>query len=73
MSRATYVAEDGLLWHQWEGRTLVLRRLDAPEKEDARLVKQEWVGGWRSTLTEAKEMDHLQRGDWEGGQHLKCK
>jgi hypothetical protein len=25
-----YVAEDGLVGHQWEERPLVLRRLDAP-------------------------------------------
>uniref|UniRef100_M0RAW8 Uncharacterized protein n=1 Tax=Rattus norvegicus TaxID=10116 RepID=M0RAW8_RAT len=29
MAPATYVAEDGLIWHQWEGRSLVLWRLDA--------------------------------------------
>jgi hypothetical protein len=33
---------------------LVLWRLDAPEKGDARWMRQEWVGGWRSTLLEAK-------------------
>ena len=27
---AAYVAEDGLVWHQWEGKALVLCRLDAP-------------------------------------------
>ena len=30
MVLATYVAEDGMVGHQWEGRPLVLRRLDAP-------------------------------------------
>jgi hypothetical protein len=30
MAPAAYVAEDGLVGHQWEERTLVLRRLDAP-------------------------------------------
>ena len=29
MAPAAYVAEDGLVWHQWEGRPLVLWRLDA--------------------------------------------
>jgi hypothetical protein len=36
MASAIYVAKDGLIWHQWEGRCLVLWRLDAPEKGDAR-------------------------------------
>jgi hypothetical protein len=30
MAPAIYVAEDGLIWHQWEERPLVLCRLDAP-------------------------------------------
>jgi hypothetical protein len=50
----TYVAEDGLIWHQWEGRPLVLWRLDAPVYGDAREVRQEWVSRWKSTLIEAK-------------------
>ena len=33
---------------------MVLWRLDAPEKEDAREVRQEWVGGWGSTFLEEK-------------------
>ena len=30
MAPDTYVAEDCLIWHQWEGRLLVLWRIDAP-------------------------------------------
>jgi hypothetical protein len=30
MAPAAYIAEDGLVGHQWEERPLVLRRLDAP-------------------------------------------
>jgi hypothetical protein len=42
---ATYVAEDCLIWHQWEGRRyLVLWRLDALEKEDVGVLRQRWVG-----------------------------
>jgi hypothetical protein len=41
---AAYVAEDGLVRHQWEERTLVLRRIDAPVQENAKTRKQEW--GW---------------------------
>jgi hypothetical protein len=53
MAPTTYVAEECLIWHQWEGRHFVLWRLDAPAKGDARGVSQEWVGG--VTLLEAKE------------------
>jgi hypothetical protein len=34
---------------------LVLLRIDTPRKGDVRGVRQEWVGGWESTLFEAKE------------------
>jgi hypothetical protein len=30
MAPVAYVSEDGLVGHQWEERSLVLRRLDAP-------------------------------------------
>ena len=39
-----YVAEDGLVGHQWEVRLLVLRRLNAPVQGNDRIGKQEWVG-----------------------------
>ena len=52
---AAYVTEDDLIWHQWEGRTLVLWMLDAPAYGNARALRQEWVGGWGSTLIEAGE------------------
>jgi hypothetical protein len=55
MAPTIYIAEDSLIWHQWEGRRLVLWRLDAPEKGDARGVMWEQVGEWVSTLLEAKE------------------
>ena len=45
MAPATYIAEDCLIWYQWEGKCLVLWRLDALEKGDARGVRWEWVGG----------------------------
>ena len=38
MDPSTYVAEDFLIWHQWEGRSLVLWRLVAPVKGDPRGV-----------------------------------
>ena len=44
MSLVAYVAEDGLVDHQWEERPLVLRRSYAPVQGNARARKQEWVG-----------------------------
>jgi hypothetical protein len=44
MVLAAYVAEDGLVRHQWEERPLVLCSLDAPVEGNARTKKQEWVG-----------------------------
>jgi hypothetical protein len=55
---AAYVAEDGLVLHQWEERSLVLRRLNrCPSVGELRVGKWEWVGawvgGWRNTLIDA--------------------
>jgi hypothetical protein len=47
VSLVAYVAEDGLVGHQWEERPLVLRRLYAPVQGNARAKKWEWVG-WRA-------------------------
>ena len=68
MDPTTYVAEDCPIWHQWEVGHLVLWRLDAPEKGDARGVRWEWVGRWGNTLLQAKgkQMGGLWREDWEG-------
>jgi hypothetical protein len=41
-----HISEDGLIWHQWEGRPLVLWKLNVSVSENARAVRQEWVGGW---------------------------
>ena len=49
MPLVAYVAEDGLVSHQWEDRPLVLRRSYAPVQGNVRVRKQEWVGwgaGW---------------------------
>jgi hypothetical protein len=43
---AAYVAEDGLVGHQWEERPLVLWRFYAPLEGTARARKPEWVGWW---------------------------
>ena len=47
MSLVAYVAEDGLICHQWEERPLVLGRFYAPVQGNARARKQEWVV-WRA-------------------------
>jgi hypothetical protein len=44
VSQVAYVAEDGLVSHQWEERSLVLQRSYAPVEGNARVRKQEWVG-----------------------------
>jgi hypothetical protein len=53
MAPAAYVAEDGLVGHQWEESPLFLWRLDAPAQGDTRVVRWKWVSGLRSTLIEA--------------------
>jgi hypothetical protein len=51
VSLAAYVAEDGLVGHQWEERPLVLRRLYAPLQGNSRARKQE-LGGLGSRARE---------------------
>jgi hypothetical protein len=49
VSLDAYVAEDGLVGHQWDERSLVLQRLYALVQGNARARKGEWVGwgvGW---------------------------
>jgi hypothetical protein len=43
VSLVAYVAEDGLVSHQWGERPLVLQRLYAPVQGNAKARKQEWV------------------------------
>ena len=70
MALATYVAEDGLVGHQWEERPLGLRVFDAPVYGNDRVG----VGGCGRTLIEAGEWDRsFPREDLERGQQLKCK
>lgn len=44
------------------GRPLYLWRLDAPLCGDARVLREEWVSGWRNTHIEAKEREGEDRG-----------
>ena len=44
MSLAAYVSDNGLIGHEWEERPLVLQRLYAQVKGNARAWKREWVG-----------------------------
>ena len=53
MSLVPYVAENGLVGHQWAERPLVLRRSYAPAQGNARARKEEWVGwgaGWEEGI-----------------------
>jgi hypothetical protein len=52
VSLGAYVAEDGLISHQWEKSPLVFRRLYAPVQGNARDRKQEWMG-WGAGLVES--------------------
>jgi hypothetical protein len=65
VSLVAYVAEDGLVGHQWVERPLVLQKSYVPLKENARARKHSGWVGW---------------GAGQGGvignfgeQHLKCK
>jgi hypothetical protein len=67
MAPASYVAEDGLVGHQWEER---LQCRGMPEREDGR----GWVvehphrsRGWGNGI------GRCLRGDLERRKHLKCK
>jgi hypothetical protein len=51
VSLVAYVAEDGLVGHQWEEKPLVLQCSYAPVQGNARARKQEWVG-WGAGLAE---------------------
>jgi hypothetical protein len=57
MAPAAYVAEDCLIWCQWEGRPLVLWRL---------VVRQQWVAGWGVT-------SYRQRGGGRDGEFVEEK
>jgi len=46
----TYMAEDGLVGPQWEGRPLVEGMFDAKAKEDTGVVWQQGLVAWRAHL-----------------------
>jgi len=56
MTPAAYVAEDSLVWHQWEEKLLVLPRLDTPPP-----VKGN-VRGWGERVVGVGEHPHRRRG-----------
>ena len=49
VSLVAYVAEDGLVGHEWDKRPLGLRRSYVPVQGNARARKWEWVG-WGAGL-----------------------
>jgi hypothetical protein len=58
VSLVAYVAEDGLVGHQWEERPLVLQRSYTPVQGNARARKQEWVGwgaGWEEGIGDFRD------------------
>jgi hypothetical protein len=68
MAPAAYIAEDGLVRHQWEERSLVLGRLDrCPNVGELRVGRQEWMGGKRNTLIKAGRGGNRIGGFWEWG------
>jgi hypothetical protein len=61
MAPASYVAEDAIVWHQWEERFLVILRLDrCPIVGESRVWRREWVDRKKNTLTETGG------GNWVG-------
>ena len=54
MALATYVAEEGLVGHQWEERPLGLRVFHAPSVGECQGGKT-GVGGWVNTPTGVQE------------------
>jgi hypothetical protein len=64
MAPAAYVAEDGLVSHQWEEKPLVLRRLNAPVGEcQGREVGVDELG----TRRKRGGIGNFQRGSQERG------
>lgn len=54
MAPDTYVAEDGLVRHQWDRRPLVLWKLDAAV--------------WEDTVGVGQERERLHLGKWYGAE-----
>jgi len=55
MAPAVYVAEDGLVGHQWEEEPLVLPRLDAPAQGNVRGGRKwGWLGRGNTLIEEGE-------------------
>jgi hypothetical protein len=69
MVPAAYVADDGLVSHQWEERTLVLCKFDrCPSVGKLRVGRWKWVGGWvEKNPHRSRGREDRIRGFWEGG------
>jgi hypothetical protein len=79
MELATYVAEDGLVGHQWEERPLGLRVYCEDSMPQCRGIpgqeeRRRWVRG-RSHRGRVRGdgIGGFQKGNLERGKHLKCK
>ena len=78
MAPDTYVADDGLVWHQWKGWPLVLWQFDAPEQGDVKVLGRRGCGEHphrgKADVGEGKcGMWCFWRVNWEVGYQLRCK
>jgi hypothetical protein len=73
----TYLAEDCLVWLQWERMCLISEQHDSSGREDASRARWgigEWVGEYPLRKKgEGAGLKNSVRGEPERGQHLKCK
>ena len=74
MALSAYVAEDSLVRHQWEERSLVLWKFYRFSSVWELMVgRWEWIVGWRNILVGAgwggqdSECSFLERGNWVEG------
>jgi hypothetical protein len=68
MAPTAYVVEACLMWHQWEQRSLVLWRMDAPAQGNAKVVRLEWrVENPHRSKVEEGGIGGFWRGNQEGG------
>jgi hypothetical protein len=70
MALAAYIAEDGLVGHQWEERPLVMKVLCSSIGE---CQAQELGVGWLGSGGRREGIGGFQKANWERGYHLKFK
>jgi len=70
MAPAAYVAEDGLVGHQWEEKPFVLPRLDPSPLPQCRGMsgqggRKGWVDVWGNSLRRRGRGNGIWMGNWE--------